>query len=78
MLLYWPVQQSLGCCGPGGGFAYQWLEYFSRFFSHSIGNRSMAGHNRPEGGFWSVDLGEPIQLGGTTTCGVHGFISGTV
>ena len=63
MLLYWPLQQSLGCFGHGGGFAYHWLKYLSKYFSHSIGNRSTAGHNRPEGvsGLWI--LGSPKNLG---------------
>ena len=74
MLLYWPVQQSLGAVDVTGQFNYQWLKYFGKYFSHFIGNRSMAGHDRPERGAWFVDLGEPIEFGGTTTHRVHGFL----
>ena len=59
-----------------GGFTYQWLKYFGKHFSHSIGNKSMAGHYRP-GGVGLVDLGETKEFGGTTTHGVPGFICAT-
>ena len=38
----------------------------------------MAGHYRPEGGVQLVVLGEPIELGGTTTHGVHGLMFVTI
>ena len=69
------MQQSPGCCGCGGGLTYQWLKYLSKYFSHSIGNRSMAGFYRSEGVSSSWILGEPIRIGGATTCGEHVILS---
>ena len=45
------------------GLTNQWLEYFGKYLSHSVGNRSIAGHYRPEEGVQLVDLGEPKEFG---------------
>ena len=63
MLPNWPVQQLLGTVDVVWGLTNQWLKYFGKYLSHFIGNRSMAGHYRPDGGVQLVDLGEPIEFG---------------
>ena len=78
MLPCWPVQQSLGYCGHDGGPTNQWLQYFGKYLSQSVVNRSTAGHYRPEGCAQLVNLGEPIEFGGTTTHGIHSYICVTI
>ena len=46
---------------------------FGKYHSHSIGDSSSAGHFRPEGGAWLVNLREPIELRHTASNGIHGF-----
>ena len=56
------------------GLANQVLEDFGKFPGHTIGDRSMTVHYRPEGNVQFVDLGVAIKLGQNTACEVHGLV----
>ena len=45
-LLYWPVNKVFGAVDVVGGFTYQRLKYFGKYFSHIIGNRTNPTLNR--------------------------------
>ena len=74
MLPCWPVQQSHGCYGCGGGLTNQWLKYFGKYLGHSIGDQSSERHYRPKRSVQLVEFGELIAFGCTASHGIHGFV----
>ena len=78
MLPSWPVQQSPECYGFGGGTCQPIVLVFWKVSWPLHRDPSSAGHYRPEGGVWLVDLEKPLEFRGIVYHGIHGFIFITI
>ena len=59
----------LGAVDMMWGLANQWFDDSGKVLSHTIGDRPITRHYRPQRSVWFVDLGEAIELGGTQPVG---------